>query len=490
MNIIQFPGTRGSATKAADPQAGVNPGSPPAAATIGPDHPYFLTSVDMRAPRYTSYPTADRFGSGFGAQDYAEHLRHRLNEQPAPLSLYVHVPFCQSLCWYCGCNKQVTRDYSKAEAYLSAVEAELDLVLAHLNGDRRVSQLHWGGGTPTYLSEQDIVRLLGSLRRRLPFVDGGEFSIEIDPRSARDSKLRLLVELGFNRMSLGVQDIDPEVQQAINRIQPAGMTEHTIEVLRGAGIDSINLDLIYGLPHQTPDRFEKTLEWIEKIRPERIALYNYAHLPSRFTAQRLIRDEDLPDAIGKLEIFRRASEHLIGAGYVHIGMDHFALPDDELAVAQRAGQLHRNFQGYSTQPDCDVISLGASAISKVGACYAQNLRGTKEYMNCVAKGQIPVFRGYELDRDDQARRAVIMDLMCRGRVDIEHIERDWRLEFTQYFRRELEQLAGLAAQGFATVGPQAIEVTPSGYRILRTIGAVFDRHLQRNRDNTVFSRVI
>ena len=449
-----------------------------------------VRALDIRAPRYTSYPTADRFVEAFGPAEYIRYLEARALGAARPLSLYVHIPFCESLCSYCACNKVITRNHDKAPPYLRRLDRELSMVLEHLGGPRAVAQIHWGGGTPTFLRNDEIRELMRSIRRGLELAPGGEYSIEVDPRAVDDEKIAVLADEGFNRMSIGVQDFDPAVQRAVHRVQPAEMTERVLAAARRVGFESTNFDLIYGLPNQSVERFAATIAQVVRMRPERIALYNYAHLPSRFKAQRRINEASLPSAAEKLAIFDMALERLCAAGYVYIGMDHFALPDDELALAQRGGRLHRNFQGYSTHADCDLISLGASAISKVGACYAQNVRGVNEYNDTVDQGLLPVLRGIELSSEDLVRRTIIMALMCQGRLSIESIEIAYLLDFREHFAAELHALEPLAKFGLVNVDDDWITVTDKGHMALRAICAVFDRHLRKSENRSAFSRVL
>ncbi|MGH1357372.1 MAG: oxygen-independent coproporphyrinogen III oxidase [Burkholderiaceae bacterium] len=450
-----------------------------------------IRALDIRAPRYTSYPTADRFSDAFGTSDYQRQLKALGSNSSSPLSLYLHVPFCESLCYFCACNKMITRNHDKAEPYLRRVIKELDLVLDEIGQPRQVGQMHWGGGSPTFLRPEEIRKLMANLRDRVELLPNGEYSIEIDPRAASREQIAVLGEEGFNRMSLGVQDFNPEVQRAVNRIQPAEMTERVLRQARAAGFRSTNFDLIYGLPRQSVNRFESTMQAVVEMRPERIALYNYAHLPSAFKAQRLIQDADLPDAEEKFAIFQMAVESLENAGYEYIGMDHFALPDDELAVARRAANLHRNFQGYSTQPDCDLIALGASAISKIGTCYSQNLRGIKEYCDALDRGVLPVLRGVALNSDDLLRRELIMELMCQGRIDKQAVSASTQLAFDDQFANELTLLSQYEQLGLVINTDNFIQVTESGRRkALRAIGAIFDHHLQTDQTRRGFSRVL
>lgn len=449
---------------------------------------------DISGPRYTSYPTADRFQSDPGAQLLVDALRHRPAPEQ-PLSLYVHLPFCSTVCYYCGCNKVITKDHSKSSRYLDYLEREIDLQLAELAGTRTVTQLHWGGGTPTFLNDAEMARLMGILKSRFNFLPDGEYSIEIDPRSVDPGRAHTLAELGFNRMSLGIQDFDPLVQQAVNRIQTFEQTRDVLLAARDAGFKSVSVDLIYGLPRQTLDGFKATLEKTLSLAPDRIALYSYAHLPQIFMPQRRIHDTELPKAEDKLSLMAMAIETLVEAGYVFIGMDHFARPDDELALAQKAGKLHRNFQGYSTHAELDLLAFGVSAIAKVGPVYAQNAKSLDDYYHDIDAGHLPVRRGYRMDNDDELRRAVIQELMCHFGLDFNEVSRVWRIDFADYFANALEQLKPLADAGLVQVNADGITVMPKGRLLVRIIAMVFDRHLEADRQKAPegrqrYSRVI
>ncbi len=448
-----------------------------------------LRRLDVPGPRYTSYPTADRFVEGFGAAQYALALRSRM-DGAAPLSLYVHIPFCESVCYYCACNKVVTRHHGRAAAYLDALEREIALHVAELGPQQPVSQLHLGGGTPTFLSDPELTRLMDMLRKAFALTASAEVSIEVDPRTIDRGRLLHLAALGFNRLSFGVQDFDPAVQEAVHRVQPFEAVRDLLEAAREIGFASTNVDLIYGLPRQTPASFARTLEQICELRPDRIALYAYAHLPQRFKPQRRIAAAELPPAEQRVMLLAAALARFAEAGYTYVGMDHFALPADPLAVAKRQGRLHRNFQGYSTQPDCDLIGLGVSAIGKVGATYSQNAKSLDEYYAALAQGRFPVVRGLALTRDDLVRRSVIMALMCQGRVDFESIELAHLIRMSDYFADELDALAPLEANGLVTRESGAIVVTALGWYFVRSIAMVFDRHLRADRAREHFSRAI
>lgn len=450
-----------------------------------------LKRHDVPGPRYTSYPTADRFVEAFTEQDYRQALEQRAAGSLAlPLSLYVHIPFCESVCYYCACNKVITRHHSRGAEYLRHLSREVELQIQHLGAGQSVSQLHLGGGTPTFLSDTELEDLMAMLRRHFNLVPGGEFSIEVDPRTVSKERLQRLHRLGFNRLSFGVQDFDPAVQKAVHRIQPAAQVFALVEAARQIGFESVNVDLIYGLPLQTPESFRRTLAQLAELRPDRVALYGYAHLPSRFKPQRRIVPAELPGAADKLAMLSASLDALGEAGYIYVGMDHFALPDDALAVAKRQGRLHRNFQGYSTQPDCDLIALGVSAIGRVGATYSQNAKTLDEYVDLLDQGRLPIVRGLALTRDDLLRRAVIMSLMCQGELLFEAIDQGHLIDSRRYFARELEQLGDFVEEGLVTVDDSGVQVTDRGWYLVRAIAMVFDRHLQADHDRARFSRIL
>lgn len=452
-----------------------------------------LRRFDVAGPRYTSYPTADRFVEAFADQDYAQALQQRRSGAAAlnsPLSLYVHIPFCESLCYYCACNKIITKQHLRATVYLRYLAREVDLHAAQLGAGQTVTQLHLGGGSPTFLTDNELRELMGMLRRSFTLAATGEYSIEIDPRTMDVSRLDTLAELGFNRLSFGVQDFDPAVQKAVHRVQPAEQVFELVAAARQRGFTSINVDLIYGLPLQSPESFDRTLEQIKALRPDRIALYAYAHLPERFKPQRKISAVELPGAAAKVAMLARSIAALLGAGYVYVGMDHFALPGDALAVAKRQGRLHRNFQGYSTQPDCDLIGLGVSSIGRIGATYSQNAKTLEDYYDYLDQGLFPVVRGLALSRDDVVRRAVIMGLMCQGQVSFESIELAYLVDFQRYFSSEMEALEELAEKGLVTLDATGIQVTDQGWFFVRAVAMVFDRYLQTDRTRARFSKII
>ncbi len=450
-----------------------------------------LRRFDVPGPRYTSYPTADRFVDAFTEADYLAALAQRAaSPLRQPLSVYVHIPFCEQLCYYCACNKIITKHKNRSPVYLEYLQRELDMHALHLGRRQSVSQLHLGGGTPTFLSDDELRQLMAMLRRAFDIAPGGEYSIEVDPRTVDETRLQALAEMGFNRLSFGVQDFDPEVQKAVHREQPAEQVFALVEASRRIGFDSINVDLIYGLPKQTPQSFACTLEQVSELRPDRIALYGYAHLPERFKPQRRINSDEIPLGGDKVAMLSQALSALMDTGYDYIGMDHFALPNDALAVAKRQGRLHRNFQGYSTQPDCDLIALGVSAIGRVGTTYSQNSKTLEEYYDLLDQGRLPIVRGLALTRDDLVRRAVIMAIMCQGQLQFEDVEAGWLLDFRSYFAKELERLQSLAGEGLVTVDGKGIEVTAVGWYFVRGIAMVFDRYLHANANRSRFSRIL
>lgn len=458
-----------------------------------PITPELLKQYDVPGPRYTSYPTADRFVEAFGQREYGQALTQR-REGPAamnlPLSLYVHIPFCESLCYYCACNKIITRHHSKGATYLRYLAREVELHTEALGTSQPVSQLHLGGGSPTFLADDELRELMAILRRNFAMAPGAECSIEVDPRTVTGQRLQVLADLGFNRLSFGVQDFDPDVQKAVHRVQPYEQVAALMADARKIGFESINVDLIYGLPRQTPESFARTLAQVSGLKPDRIALYAYAHLPERFKPQRRIQAAELPGGGAKIAMLSQALAAFLSAGYVYIGMDHFALPGDALAVAKRQGRLHRNFQGYSTHADCDLIGLGVSAIGKVGATYSQNAKTLEEYYDLLDQGKLPVQRGLALSRDDLARRAVIMALMCQGQVVFESIELAWLLDFRSYFAAEMEQMKALQEQGMVIVDDTGIQVTAQGWFFVRAVAMQFDKYLQADRNRARFSRII
>lgn len=453
--------------------------------------PELIRRFDVNGPRYTSYPTADRFVEAFGADDYANWLGKRtVGGISRPLSLYVHVPFCNTICYYCACNKIITKDHGRSAKYIKYLGKELALQAGALEGTHEVVQLHFGGGTPTFLSNDEMRRLMDLIRSHFRLLPDGEYSIEVDPRKVDRETVALLAELGFNRMSVGVQDFTPEVQHAVNRIQSIEETRLVIESAREFGFKGISVDLIYGLPKQNVISFNHTLDEIIKLSPDRLSIYSYAHLPALAKPQRRINEADMPTAEAKLQILKLAIHRLTDAGYVFIGMDHFAKPDDELAVAQRQGRLHRNFQGYSTHAEADLMAFGVSAIGKVGPTYCQNVKTLDEYYDSLDRGELPVLRGIELTADDLLRRSIIQALMCHFALSIESFEIAHLIDFRSYFAAELAELKPMQASGLLTIDENWITVLPRGRMLVRAIAMVFDRYLRNDRQRTRYSKVI
>jgi len=451
-----------------------------------------IRRYDTSGPRYTSYPTAVQFTEEFGEDEYREWAR-RSNEAEGrrPLSLYFHIPFCNTVCFYCACNKVITANRKRAQPYLDRLYQEIRMQAELFDAGRPVEQLHWGGGTPTFISREQMRELMAVTREhfRLLDDDSGEYSIEIDPREADAGTIALLRELGFNRISLGVQDFDPRVQKAVNRIQSEAETRAVLEAARREGFKSTSVDLIYGLPLQSVDSFAETLEKVIDMEPARLSVFNYAHLPEMFKPQRQINAEELPSPDEKLAILGYTIERLTRAGYVYIGMDHFARPDDELAVAQREGTLYRNFQGYSTHADCDLVGLGATSIGKVGDSYSQNLKVLDDYYARIDEGRLPVFRGTSLSADDLLRRDVITQLICNFTLDFAAIEARHGIVFKEYFARDLEALKPFQDDGLLELDGQGIRVLPRGRLLIRNICMQFDRYLRESRERR-FSKVI
>ncbi len=455
--------------------------------------PELIARYDVAGPRYTSYPTAPQFRVEFDEASLRTAIRASNEEPiPRPLSLYVHVPFCMSPCFYCGCNRVITRDVTQADRYLERLYREVELIAPLFDRDRPVRQLHFGGGTPNFLDAPSMRDLMESLARHFSFSHEStrEYGIEIDPRFADALYVQALGELGFNRMSVGIQDFDPRVQQAVNRIQSVEQTRAVIDAARAASFRSVSVDLIYGLPLQSLEGFSQTLDQVVALAPDRVAVYGYAHLPEMFKAQRQIEAAELPDAALRLALFARALERLSAAGYVYIGMDHFARVDDELAQAQRAGTLQRNFQGYSTHGDCDIVGLGVSAIGRIGESYSQNARDLIGYYAALDAGRLPVMRGLQLDEDDIIRRELIGELMCHGSLDKREFGARHRLLFDDYFVRERERLAPLCADGLVQEDADMLRVTSRGRLLLRIIAMCFDAYLGDVAQTPRYSRVI
>jgi oxygen-independent coproporphyrinogen-3 oxidase len=455
-----------------------------------------IRRYDKSGPRYTSYPTAVQFHEGFGEAEYKA-WAERTNElsraapKPTPLSLYFHIPFCDTVCFYCGCNKVVTKDRNKAQPYLDRVYKELAMQSALFDDHRVVDQLHWGGGTPTFISHEQMRELMAETRRHFTLHDddSGEYSIEIDPREVTRETIALLREIGFNRMSLGVQDFDPRVQKAVNRIQSEEETFAALNEAHAQGFKSVSIDLIYGLPFQSRASFANTVDKIIDAGANRLSVFNYAHLPEMFKPQRRINEADLPTPAEKLDILKDTIERLAKAGYVYIGMDHFAKPDDELAVAQRERTLYRNFQGYSTHADCDLIGIGITSIGQVGNTYGQNVKGLEEYYQRIDAGRLPIFRGLELNADDLLRREIITQLICHFTLHQSEIEQQFNIVFKDYFAAELEALQSMAADGLISIKGDIIDVEPVGRLLIRNVCMVFDKYLRQAKEQR-FSKVI
>ncbi|MCF6256003.1 MAG: oxygen-independent coproporphyrinogen III oxidase [Gammaproteobacteria bacterium] len=459
-----------------------------------------IRRYNRSGPRYTSYPTAVKFDEAFAEPAYRA-VAERTNAQsrtqiqqggqPTPLSLYFHIPFCDTVCFYCGCNKIATKDRSKSQPYLDRVHKELAMQSALFDDNRVVDQLHWGGGTPTFISHAQMRELMAVTRQHFPLHDDdtGEYSIEIDPREVTPESIALLREIGFNRMSLGVQDFDAQVQKSVNRIQSEEQTFATLNAAKSEGFKSVSIDLIYGLPHQTIESFATTVDKIIAAGPDRLSVFNYAHLPEMFKPQRRINEDELPSASEKLDILQDTNERLIKAGYVYIGMDHFAKPDDELAVAQREHTLYRNFQGYSTHADCDLIGLGVTSIGKVGNTFSQNHKTLEAYYESIDAGQLAVYRGLELDDDDLLRSEVITRLICHFSLRPAEIEQRFDINFAEYFAQELEELQTMADDGLLKMTDEVIDIAPAGRLLIRNVCMVFDKYLRQSGQQQ-FSKVI
>lgn len=450
-----------------------------------------INRYDRPGPRYTSYPPATEFHHQITESDYRDWARASNEELiPKPLSLYFHIPFCSSICYYCACNKVITKRKERAEPYLQDLYREIEIQAQLFDADREVRQLHWGGGTPGFLTQLQSQQLMSRIARHFKLIPAGDYSIELDPRVIEKGDVSHLRGLGFNRISLGVQDLDEKVQKAVNRIQSLETTSTVINDARRAGFRSINLDLIYGLPHQTLDSFATTLDRIIDLDPDRIALYNYAHLPHRFPPQRRIQAEDLPDSSEKLAILHNAIDKLCVAGYEYIGMDHFAKPGDELAVAQRNGSLHRNFQGYAAHAQCDSVGFGVSAISHVSDNFSQNTTDLTAYHDSLGAAQLPVVRGFQSDRDDLLRREIIQDLVCHFRLDLRKLSKKWAIDFNRQFANELERLQDMAQDGLLELTNDEIIILQPGRLLVRNICMIFDRYQQTSNVSGLFSRTV
>nr|WP_314229783.1 oxygen-independent coproporphyrinogen III oxidase [uncultured Kingella sp.] len=447
-----------------------------------------IASLPASGPRYTSYPTADRFYNEFQQPEYIATLENTLSGSLKPVSLYVHIPFCNVICYYCGCNKVITKDTRKADEYLTYLEKEMALLAPHLHGKHKLAQLHFGGGTPTFLSDEQLERVFAMIREHFELLPDGEYSIEIDPRKVSRESVFKLGKLGFNRMSVGIQDFDPKVQAAVNRIQTVEETRNVIEAAREAGFKSISVDLIYGLPHQSVESIKPTLETVLSLSPDRLALYHYAHLPHIFKPQRRIDTNAVPSSEEKLDILQYAVHLLDERGYVFIGMDHFAKPEDELAIALREGRLQRNFQGYSTYADCDLVAIGVSSIGKIGDTYSQNERDLAQYYAALDNNQLPIMRGFRLSDDDVMRRQIIQDLMCRFALELS----DYRADFAEYFAEEMPDLQRIAELGLIEWQPEtgSLNVTPKGRFLIRNIAMIFDYYLRHKETKAKYSQTV
>ena len=441
-----------------------------------------LRRYDRPGPRYTSYPTAPQFRADFGEADLrAAAAASNGDPIPRPLSLYVHVPFCHSPCFYCGCNRVITRDQARGDAYVTRLEREIALVAPLFDRDRRAVQLHFGGGTPNFLSAAQLAEVVGAIRGQFRFADADDcdISIELDPRYCDPRDMPVLAAAGFNRASLGVQDFDPAVQRAVNRVQSVEETRAIVDACRAVGMRSVNIDLIYGLPGQSLEGFGRTLDIVTAIHPDRLAVYSYAHLPQLFKPQKQIDETLLLDGEAKLALLQLAVEKLTAAGYAYIGMDHFALPGDELAIAKSRGGLHRNFMGYTTHADSDLVGLGVSAISHVGNTFSQNPRDLPSWEAAIDAGHLPVFRGMRLDEDDELRADLIQSLMCQGEIRVKDLQDRYAIGFAEYFSQELARLQPLVEDGLVTMSPESIRATPRGQLLLRNIAMCFDRYLDQ-----------
>lgn len=452
-----------------------------------------INRYDCSGPRYTSYPTAVQFSPAYGEEDYREWVAAS-NDDPIPssLSLYLHIPFCDTICYYCGCSKIVTKDKTKSAAYIELLKKEIELQGALFAKDRPVVQIHWGGGTPTFLEDDVIQDIFKTLKQNfnVPEGDSGEFGIEVDPRTVDQERIAKLRDIGFNRISFGVQDFDPDVQKAVNREHTTEQIIQSISAARDNNFHSINIDLMYGLPMQTLESYAKTIQTTIDASPDRIAVYNYAHMPDLFKPQRRIDQNELPLPEEKLKILQMTIEKLQQAGYVYIGMDHFAKKTDDLVKAQEQGTLHRNFQGYSTHADCDIVAMGITAISRIGDNYSQNVRTIDEYEDCLEEKEIPVFRGIELESDDVLRRDIINQLMCNNKLNIKRLEEKWGIDFSTYFESALVRIREMANDGLLKLNEEQLTVTPSGRLLARSICMEFDRYLQERKKEQRYSRVI
>ena len=454
--------------------------------------PELLKRFDINGPRYTSYPTADRFHAQFGEPDYLEALK-RCAAADKPLSLYFHLPFCPNICYYCGCNKIITKDHGRSAKYIKYLAKEMAMVVHAMGMEGKkipVTQLHWGGGTPTFLSHQEMTELMQAIRQHFDLQGGGEYSIEIDPRRVTEADIQLLSELGFNRISLGVQDFNLEVQQAVHRVQTLEETQAVLNWAKKYGFNSSSVDLIYGLPKQTPQTFQETVQSVIDMNPDRLSVYSYAHLPTVFKPQRRIFEADLPVAADKLTILANTIDQLDEAGFVFIGMDHCSKPHNELALAQKEGRLHRNFQGYSTQAECDLLAFGISSIGKVDDTYAQNVRTLDEYYAALDAHHLPTLRGLRLDQDDILRRELIGELMCQFSLDTAKFGSAHGIDFHSYFSREMPELADLELAGLLEWQGETIVIPTKGRLLVRRVAMTFDKHLRDAQTGARYSKVV
>ena len=445
-----------------------------------------INKYNRSGPRYTSYPTANNF-SKLSIEDY-KRQSVLSNQRKTAISLYCHIPFCDTVCYYCGCNKVVTKDKNRAEPYIEALFKEIDMQSSLFDKDRLVEQMHFGGGTPTFLSGEQIIRISNKLQQSFNFSTDGEYSIEIDPRGIDESLIESLAIAKFNRISLGVQDFDQEVQNAVNRVQSFKQTKEVIELSRKNGFESISIDLIYGLPRQSKETFKRTLERVKELRPDRVSLFNYAHLPELFKPQRRIDINELPSSSEKLNIFQYSLEYLIEMGYIYIGMDHFALPGDPLAIAQSKGNLYRNFQGYSTHSECDIVGLGLSSIGQVADSFSQNEKNLEKYYQALESGQLPIVKGLIINQDDKIRRTLIMELICHFEVSISSLEQRYSINFKNYFANSLEKLDEMQNDGLVILTNDSIKVMDKGKLLVRNICMIFDNYLKSS--STSFSKTI
>ena len=452
-----------------------------------------IRKYDLSGPRYTSYPTAPQFSDRFTHEDWQSAMALS-NSRGSPLSLYFHIPFCETVCYYCGCNKVITANKKRALPYLAALKKEIALQAEHCDTTRPVLQLHFGGGTPTYLDDDQLDDLMGEIGQHFTLVPDGEYAIEIHPQTVNPERIKRLRSMGFNRLSLGVQDFHPKVQKAVNRFNSLEEVAALVEAARANDFAAISLDLIYGLPHQTCETVSETLSQVINLRPDRISLFNYAHMPELFKVQKQIDSAALPEPQEKLAMLHGAIDQLMSAGYVYIGMDHFALPDDELAKLQRSGNLHRNFQGYATHGDCELLAFGVSAINAMGDVFAQNYKDIESYQAALDDNQLPIAKGISLSQDDLIRQSVIRELICHFRLDFDAVDSKWKIDSRSYFANEFEALKPLAEDGLVTLTNEGVTVSDTGRLLIRRICMVFDKYLSKRVSNEVasprFSRII